>query len=508
MSAGPAPPKSPLRLGPVLGFRGASDDGATWRVAVLVAVAGVAAAPRLVWTRPGAAPERADARRVLRSGAVVVHRYDLDVARDDAETCVTYEVAGVRAAFAVPGRSTPLRVAYASCNGFSDPSVMRGVADRNERWRHLGRTHAAGPYHLLALGGDQIYADALWSAEPLFRAWHDLPRSERRRAPFTDALRRAARAFYVRTYLERWSQPEVADCLARIPALMMWDDHDVFDGWGSHAPEDQGSPVFQGVFAAARESFRAFQRMAAPAEVPAGTLDGTPGFTFGHVAGDTAILALDLRSERTRDRVMSAATWGAVVAWLDRLASAVPRPRHLLVMTSIPVVYPDLSAVEAFLGALPGTQELEDDLRDHWHSRPHKGERLRLLHRLFGVSEAGVRVTFLSGDVHVAAVGIVESSRSAVRPNAGVMNHLTSSAIVHPPPPALVLYAIERLTAAAEEADRGISTRLLELPGTRRRLLGARNWLAIEGDDRGRLWCHWHAEGEEHPYTKVVHPVG
>ena len=40
---------------------------------------------------------------------------------------------------------------------------------------------------------------------------------------------------YVRLYCERWGKGSgFADMAARVPMVMTWDDHDVFDGWGSH----------------------------------------------------------------------------------------------------------------------------------------------------------------------------------------------------------------------------------------------------------------------------------
>jgi hypothetical protein len=54
------------------------------------------------------------------------------------------------------------------------------------------------------------------------------------------------------------------------------------------------------------------------------------------------------------------------------------------------------------------------------------------------------RVTVLSGDVHVGAPGMIASTRStAEEPSSQVINQLTSSGIVHPPPPGVVLFFLE-----------------------------------------------------------------
>lgn len=225
-----------------------------------------------------------------------------------------------------------------------------------------------------------------------------------------------------------------------------------------------------------------------------------------------AILSLDMRSERTVDEVLSPDHWEAVFSWLSRLTGPA-RCRHLLVMSSIPVVHPDFGLMESCLGALPGSQEIEDDLRDHWCSRRHRIERLRLIHRLLSFAEnEGCRVTIVSGDVHVGALGVLQSTRSPKDGNALVINQLTSSGIVHPAPPGIMLFALGQLFRKTEEVDRGITAEMLAFPGTRRCFLGARNWLSLGPDepphpDCGRLWAQWTVEGEEEPYSKVIHPV-
>lgn len=53
-----------------------------------------------------------------------------------------------------------------------------------------------------------------------------------------------------------------------------------------------------------------------------------------------------------------------------------------------------------------GKIELLDDLEDHWAAAVHKKERNDLIRRLQAFAkEKKVRVTILSGDVHLAAVG-------------------------------------------------------------------------------------------------------
>jgi hypothetical protein len=107
----------------------------------------------------------------------------------------------------------------------------------------------------------------------------------------------------------------------------------------------------------------------------------------------------------------------------------------------------------------------------------------------------------------VAALGVVESARRPVRwLYANVINQLTSSAIVHPPPERIVRYFLEQLGREVSELDRDINAQMLQFPGTNFRIIDARNWLSLEFDDQQRIWANWHVEGFPQVITKVVHP--
>ena len=74
-----------------------------------------------------------------------------------------------------------------------------------------------------------------------------------------------------------------------------------------------------------------------------------------------------------------------------------------------------------------------DDLKDHWTNDDHEGERKRLIETLFKTAEAlQLRVTVLSGDVHVAAWGVVYRTDSDYADCSTQIQQLTSSAVVHP----------------------------------------------------------------------------
>ncbi|OOG39898.1 alkaline phosphatase D family protein [Polaromonas sp. A23] len=512
-----------ILLGPVAQFLGVQEN--LWGVSLLV-VTDAATAPSL---QSSATVEAFTKLDTLQSGATL-WRGGLSVALKDAAQRPTYSVDGQVFDFHVPAAGAPPRMAYASCNGFSSPGLMKQVKDKNALWKRLHNLHTGreringrsfGPYHLMLLGGDQVYSDAIWQDArcPDIMAWSQLPRDKRRKAPWTAVLQAQVSTFFEDLYLQRWAQPEVAQALAGLPSVMMWDDHDIFDGWGSYPAEDHDCPVYQGIFAVARKYFALFQRHSPQDRPPPCTLPDQPAFSSGYRVGNVGVLALDMRSERAPERksgnnlqstqVMSEASWRAAYKWLDAQTGM----KHLVLMSSIPVVHPSFELLEKMLGILPGQQELEDDLRDHWTCAAHRAERLRLVHRLFKFSkDTSCRVSLVSGDVHVAAVGVLESQRDAGSANTQVINQLTSSGIVHPAPPAMARYFLEQACQQVETVDRGITAAMYEFPTTSRRLIGARNFMTIEPDDAGnpaqRLWINWWVENESEPSSKVIHPVG
>ena len=493
-------------MGPVLGFQGISDSH--WQLSALFVAEGDGVPDSLTIQDDGDLQEVENPTPLKSLAARAVWRYDFAVKQSGSVRKVEYMLSGPNQkwSFFVPAAGTTPRIAYASCNGFSDPRDMKKVRDKNERWRHMAKQHNAEPYHLLLMGGDQVYADSIWEKVTSINRWAEKPVKQRNKAAFTDTMKRQVERFYFDLYCSRWSQVEPARMFASIPSLMMWDDHDIFDGWGSYEKEQQTSPVYRGIFDVAREHFAIFQQRVRLGEKPAGGLSDQDHFNFLHRFGDIALLALDMRSERSQSQVLSSGSWQAIYSALENVNGC----KHLFILSSIPVVHPDFSLVESTFGIIPGQQELEDDLKDHWHSRTHKAERLRLIHRLLNFAkEKKVRVTLLSGDVHVGAVGVIESRRAGTENNhANIINQLTSSGIVHPAPPALMSFALEFLSRNPEHVDRGIRTSLLEFLGTRRRFIMARNWLGLEPDgEDGRIWVNWYVEGEDDPYTKAIHPV-
>ncbi|KAB5589360.1 hypothetical protein CTheo_7198 [Ceratobasidium theobromae] len=169
---------------------------------------------------------------------------------------------------------------------------------------------------------------------------------------------------------------------------------------------------------------------------------------------------LDCRTDRTRHRICYADTYQAM---FDRLENdLVPgKTKHLLLLLGVPIAYPRLVWAETLMTSkvmaplrllnktfgicsslfndFDGKVELLDDLEDHWAAAVHKAERNHLVQRLQTLSYAKqVRITILSGDVHLAAVGRFFSKAKFNVPQEKDHRYIVnviSSAITNAPPP-------------------------------------------------------------------------
>lgn len=393
--------------------------------------------------------------------------------------------------FHLPGKKEQVRIGYASCNGFSDFKLLTSTPAPYAMWDKLAAEHKAHPFSLLLMGGDQVYADSLWTSVPTLKAWNELDRAEKVKRKATRTMVEQIDRFYCELYCKQWSRPEVAFMLARVPSAMMWDDHDIFDGWGSYPEDLQRCEVYQAIYAAATKYFRLFQLRS---EANGALLDkGLNHHTWRLGFRGYQILALDNRANRTRDQVMSPSQWDQVNAALAACDTG-----HLLVLAGVPVVYRDFSFTEAAFDATPWEEELTDDLKDHWRAKAHQGERARLIMRLLDNArqrrqkEPGCKTLILSGDVHVGCLGVIQDKRE------GVVNvhQLVSSGIVHPCPTQFQWMGILAMTNDDPEyldESRLIRAELIK-PFGAPVYLRTRNFATLLMGSDDKLWANWHCE--------------
>lgn len=382
-----------------------------------------------------------------------------------------------------------VRFGFVSCNGQEDGDLDRPLEDRNALWIDLAKQHEEQPFSLLLHGGDQIYADGVWECHPDIIDWDKARRRQRLATAFSDEMRDAVLKFYLDHYLAIYGQPQISHMLARVPSLMMWDDHDIFDGWGSHKKWFQGSAVARGMFACAREAFCLMQLCTAPDITP----ENLPNMVLDRDGQSLAwkvdypgvsLIAPDLRSERTPSDIMGDHGWRD----LPTAFETIPDGNRVLLMSSVPVIGPRLSLVEMFLHLLPSAQKYEDDLRDQWQSRWHRREWCRFLELLESVAnQHDHEITLLSGEIHVATRGTFETRGKTI-------HQLVASGISHTAPPAMFARVLGLLAWIGDHPLPDRPTKLKPLPGRIGTYCAARNYLTLARKDT-RWDANWHLEG-------------
>jgi PhoD related phosphatase len=457
------------RIGPILYLRGHEADHIS--LAALV-VRGVGEHPAVLTADGVDVPATSIAARC----GMVVDRYLFTVpARADA----FYEFAGTR--FCVnAAMGEDLRIAYVSCNGMEHGDLARPASERNAMWRRLAEQHAAAPFNLLLQGGDQVYSDEIADAHPATEGW---PRTVHDQLGSTSPaeLGGVLRDAWFRRYIHVFGQPEFAWLAARVPSLAMWDDHDISDGWGSYPAPTLDSAVGRNIFSAARESFVLFQLCAAPGELPAFCPDRTgKSLTWSVELPGLQLVAPDLRSERRQRRVMGENGWHA---FQEALGAA--RGGRVLILSSVPAIGPRLSLLERVLHVTPWMEEYEDDLNDQWQSVRHREEWRRFLREAIALHERdGVRVTFLSGEIHLATRGTIETAT-------GELHQLVASGIAHPPPGKMQSRILSAFANVSRSPIPRHRMRLRPVPGRKAIYTAERNYLVLT-----RSSGHWSAVWE------------
>ena len=243
---------------------------------------------------------------------------------------------------------TDLLFASASC----DSLHVAGDRSSPGAWDLLARRMRRGDLRFLMLLGDQVYMDEM---EDLWCLPLDLDRRERRRR-------------MAEVYHRFWSRAPVAEILANVPTYMMWDDHEIRNGWGSDPGDSptlacrypRSRPIsarYEAFFEDARHVYWHFQHVRNPATpgvdgaafLEQGTRRAVP---FAFACGATTLLVLDNRGARDVWRrplpVLGAEQWTALRGMLQGLDA---KTDSLVVVVPLPVVsMPNRGIVQVMFG--------------------------------------------------------------------------------------------------------------------------------------------------------------
>ncbi|MCY4639479.1 MAG: alkaline phosphatase D family protein [Chloroflexi bacterium] len=285
---------------------------------------------------------------------------------------------------------------------------------------------------LVIAGGDQAYSDGV----DTLNIWQYL---NARMARDGDRLlpdREAMLSWYRDIHRGYWGFESLQRVFDSFPTYMIWDDHEIVDGWGSHyfdadsgqdglaqlLPDyrerglsyDDGMTLVRRMVGAAQQTYLEYQHSHNPA-----TLPGV--FDYSFERGGGAFYVLDGRGHRdisrSSHRILGREQFDRFAGWAAAVDPA--ETPFMFVVSAVPVLHTRSAVVNAdeYLGGLG------DDLRDSWEHELHDAERAALMEVLFDAAARGIKVGVLSGDVHASAAFSIEDD------DGNRVYQLTSSAI-------------------------------------------------------------------------------
>ncbi|ODV67958.1 hypothetical protein HYPBUDRAFT_240009 [Hyphopichia burtonii NRRL Y-1933] len=417
--------------------------------------------------------------------------------------------------FFIPAVNESMNVVSFSCNGFSLGTDTSNY--KSSLWLDVLKKHAKQHYHVMLGGGDQIYCDSIKIKSSLLEEWaNEISVHKKREWKVSDDMLKQFENYYLHAYLDWFGkgywvgtngktlQKIFPLTMAQIPSVNIYDDHDIIDGFGSYADATMAQDVFATIGNVAYKYYMLFQHQISLDEKaysndPSWILGNKQGpyikqpshSNFMRLGKEISLVGIDCRTERKLKQIVSPSTYNLIFQRLNKEIKQNPETKHLLVMLGVPILYPRLVWLEAILtnpvlkpikklaargiinrglvNEFDGGVEVLDDLNDHWCSKNHKRERNELIKNLmeFG-AENGVRITILSGDVHLCCIGRLKSkyyhhphshplhlsSDEAENKNFDTLNHpqtdarlifnVISSAIINAPPPSAMASLLDR----------------------------------------------------------------
>ena len=279
------------------------------------------------------------------------------------------------------------------------------------------------PSFLLGLG-DQAYVDA----EPertgslaLFGAAH------------SDELRlsvsgpEAWPSILERIYRMHFRIPTFEKALQAIPNAMVWDDHEIRDGWGSHGDEDGTMHVYDNsapekrkatrlkwkdYFNAARLTAQAYEFSRNPLRVGEDLTRVTDLDTEISWGNQLRVFLMDTRTSRTTSlaqvKAGEKATGVAQTVSPDQLSRLEKflkpcgvRPTAIVIGVPVPLTLGHEGAAPRFANSLQ-SDELADDYQDGWWWQPHDAQRSDIIKfiRTHAKQCPKDRIVVASGDLH------------------------------------------------------------------------------------------------------------
>jgi hypothetical protein len=233
----------------------------------------------------------------------------------------------------LPGAMANILFCAISCSKVEKPGAWQAFESFVER---------AKPHFVLMMG-DQVYVDE--DGVDIFKD-HFFDVFQNRVESSSPPRRKAL----VTKYQISWSRPEVRRVMSNVPCYMMWDDHEIRDGWGSLASDSptlverypRGTDIFKksnAYFDDTRDVYWHFQACHSPLFNNDPPLHGTRvAMPYAFRCGRLVVLMLDSRGERDVFRkefpILGTSQWNFLEATVEQLGEDVD---VVVVMTPTPI---------------------------------------------------------------------------------------------------------------------------------------------------------------------------
>ncbi len=292
------------------------------------------------------------------------------------------------------------------------------------------------PEFVLGLG-DQVYTDPDPSGEEETRlAFLGGSSSDEW---YIDTSKETFESVFKTMYRYNFALPPQNRTFSHLQSKMMWDDHEIRDGWGSHGDEtgeidgETNNDImhFPLYYKVARHAFIAHQYLRSVKPDGSFNQESYDKLIANNLSLHTAFsksesnhfLMLDSRSKRnTKSSLFDIDSRNAIDSWLKRGSSSKP---DVFVLTVGTPLFPSKRG-EGIISFF--SKELRDDLNDGWGSEQNKKSRVDLVKQLEKHFDKNPldRLIVLSGDVHFSAIFALKN------PSGRVYGHeIVTSGIAH-----------------------------------------------------------------------------
>ena len=281
--------------------------------------------------------------------------------------------------------------------------------------------------------GDQVYADG----DDGVNIWAWLKKNKnavsnvRPQSKWIEIMK----SWYRDIYRGYWGNLALRRVFRSFPTYMIWDDHEIMDGWGSYTDAELSDmldtpwewedpkvnlPLAKTMFEAAKAVYHEYEHSHNP-RTPKDQWD----YDFGW--SDLSFFVFDMRGTRNFNRrkkkILGQQQGARFETWLGSDASR--NAAALFIVSPVPIVHWCDFIVNTLDIPVLG---LADDLRDEWEHESNYEERNSVLSKVFEFSDKHEKpVVFLSGNAHIGAAFKLACKK---KPKARVFQ-LTSSAITY-----------------------------------------------------------------------------